>query len=147
MKNGLGQVCRKKCIAGCNEIQYTISVEKYILDDNKICNRKANNRKYELNLFDTTLENYIMSSANMQEAGIRRYQALLYLNQTQPAKDPRKNKEKFDTEYCKRKIRDDIAMVDVVINTPTIIRYVQNKRVSLADRLANFGKLALCGIL
>ena len=131
IENGLAQVCQKKCIPGCNEIKYTISMEKEILDENKICDRQPHLHKYDMSLFDVTLERYIMNDTRSRGDGIKRFQEAIM---------KAKNSSALDIEYWKQKMRYDIAIVNVVINTPTVVKFVQNKRVTIADQLANFGK-------
>ena len=141
-----GQVCRNSCVAGCSEVKYTISVERVILDETKICLQNiATNHKFSR--LDHDLKMYIMNNTNFPLAGMGKYHFLRYLNKIKQTGDPWKVREKFYIEYCKRRIRDDMAIVDVVITTPTVTRYVQTKRVSTSDQLAIFGKLKLYVIL
>ena len=51
-----------------------------------------------------------------------------------------KDRKAFSNYYCKEKLRNDIAMVEVVMESPTVIRYIQNYKASTTDKLANFGK-------
>ena len=49
------------------------------------------------------------------------------------------NTKSFMHEYCKKKILNDIAIVELVMESPTLIKYIQTYKASLTDRLANFG--------
>ena len=44
-------------------------------------------------------------------------------------------------KFCIEKVNMDIAVVKVIINSPTVLKLVQNVRVRFVEKLANFGKL------
>ena len=46
----------------------------------------------------------------------------------------------FKMRFCKERFQSDIAMVEVIMESPTVIKYIQTLRVSITDKLANFGK-------
>ena len=43
-------------------------------------------------------------------------------------------------EYCKGKVTMDIAIVNVIVNSPSLLKLVQDVRVTFSDMLANFGE-------
>ena len=132
IENGLAQSCHTTCLSGCNETIYTISMEKEGLDENKICNPQSDFHEYDLDLVDIAIQRHITSgTTNAADSMLRRFQEATVQS---------KNTSTFAQSYCKQKMMYDVAVVDVVINTPTVLRYVQNRRVTVADKLANFGR-------
>ena len=50
---------------------------------------------------------------------------------------PNKTTSKFD--QCKTRVRKDMAVINIVVNNPTVLKLIQANRVSFSDKVANFG--------
>ena len=46
----------------------------------------------------------------------------------------------FLYRYCVEKLQYDIAIVEVIMDSPTVMKYIQKLKVTLTDKLANFGE-------
>ena len=131
IENGLAEQCRKECLPGCNEVKYTISAEKESIDWNKLCSYDPKARKNTLDLFDIEAVRLVKNPSSASSEAISQFQQVL-LNVP--------DVHGFKMRYCKEKFMFDIAMVEVIMDSPTVIKYIQTLRVSITDKLANFGK-------
>ena len=131
IENGLAEQCRADCLPGCNEVKYTISAEKELLDWNKFCSYDPKARKNTIDLFDIEASKLVKNPSFASSEAISQFQQIL-LNITDP--------DSFKLRYCKEKFNFDIAMVEVIVDSPTVIKYIQHQRVTITDKLANFGK-------
>ena len=134
MENGLAEQCRKECLPGCNEIKYTIWEEKEPIDWENLCSYEHDAKKHTIDLFDIEASKLVKNPSFASSEAILQYQQVL-LNIT--------DTNSFKSRYCKEKFLFDIAMVEVIMDSPTVIKYIQHQRVTITDKLANFGKKLL----
>ena len=87
-------------------------------------------RKNSLALFDIEAANFVRNPRSASNEAVSQFQQVL-LNET--------DAYSFKMRYCKEKFLFDIAMVEVIMESPTVIKYIQTQRVSITDKLANFG--------
>ena len=85
-----------------------------------------------MDLFEIEASKYIRNFTYSAKEAIEQFQQVL-LNST--------NTKSFKFAQCKAKFQYDIAMVEVIMDSPTVIKYIQAHRVTVTDKLANFGKL------
>ena len=134
IENGLAEQCRKECLPGCNEVKYTISAEKESIDWEHFCSYDPKARKNTIDLFDIEASKLVKNPSFASSEAILQYQQVL-LNIT--------DTNSFKSRYCKEKFLFDIAVVEVIMDSPTVIKYIQHQRVTITDKLANFGKKLL----
>ena len=96
-----------------------------------MCSYDSKARKNTLELFDIEAANLVRNPSSASSEAISQFQQVL-LNVT--------DAHAFKMRYCKEKFLYDIAMVEVIMESPTVIKYIQTQRVSITDKLANFGK-------
>ena len=139
--------CFDTCPSNCNEVKYTISSERVPLDPTKeICvesierDETRSSKTIHASVWDHIFgeSHYIHSSSNLYKYRwyketptqklVRMFQGVM-LNQTQT-----------NVNYCTEKVMADIAIVNIVVNSPTVLKLVQDVRVTFTDKLANFGK-------
>ena len=131
IESGRAEGCKKDCVPGCNEIKYTLTTEREPIQWESICSYDPNDTEVQLDLFDIELSSYIRSSTYSARSEIIRFQEALIDS---------KDTNSFMFRYCKEKIMYDIAMVEVIMDSPTVIKYIQTYKATITDKLANFGK-------
>ena len=131
IENGLAEQCRADCLPGCNEIKYTVSSERELIDWNTLCSYDPKARTNTIGLFDIEAVNLVKNASLVSNEAILQFQQVL-LNVT--------DAHSFEMRFCKETFQFDIAMVEVIMESPTVIKYIQTLRVSITDKLANFGK-------
>ena len=142
--------CQKKCTPNCDQISYSISIDKEPIDPEKrICGYFGN----PSNVLESEVKKYILSQLMRDEkyghnaAFIassppeRRVMSLLKdillkSNDTYYYGDEKGAYEKD----CEAKIKSDVAVVVVSIDSPTFTRMVKSAKVSFFDKLAILGK-------
>ena len=135
--------CRKKCTSDCNEIKYSLSVDQSPLESQEyVCvDPTSKDVTTKENVQNTIWRNMFGDPIHGNEVSwfkltntdrmVRIVQdALTTPNQTTKQKD-----------FCVKKVSADIAVVEVIINSPTVLRLIQSVKVSFVEKLANFGKL------
>lgn len=130
IENGLAVNCTYECDSGCNEVKYTTSTEKEAINWKDICSYSSNATEKELDLFGIETADYLKNTFHAGRSGIIRFQEALLKS---------KNTTTFLQEYCERKFKNDIAIVEVVMDSPTVIKYIQRYKATETDKLANFG--------
>ena len=96
----------------------------------KLCSYGDKPRSLKLEPFELNLLEYIRNTTHLEKPGVDHFkQALLELNDTR----------EFRYQYCRNKIRFDLSIIDIVMDSPKTKRYVQTLRVNLSDKLANLG--------
>ena len=131
LKNGLGNECKTQCNSSCNEVKYTMSVEKEPLDGEKICSYDDEYSDSELSIMELAARKHIRNGTySAREAVIRFQEALTKSN----------GRTEFLYKYCQNKVKYDMALVDIIMDSPTVLKYVQNVKVTFTDKLANLGK-------
>ena len=130
LENGLAEGCKKECLPGCNEIKYALTTEKEPIPWENLCSYDPNDNDIQLDLFDIEASAYIRSSSYSARSEIVRFQEALAESD---------NTTSFLFRYCKEKFQYDIAMVEVLMDSPTAIKYIQRVRVTTTDKLANLG--------
>ena len=128
IENGLAPWCPKKCYPGCNENKFTMNTKQEKIDWKSICSYDPQGTESILNLFQIQTFEYLFNTSYAGRDGINRFQKALRGN------------ENFFYNYCKEKLINDIAIVEVMMDSPTVIKYIQNYKASMTDKLANFGK-------
>ena len=128
IENGLAESCKTECVPGCNEIKYTVYKEEKQIHKRKICSYNPDHTQIYLDLFEMEIFKYISNSA---QSSIKRFQeALVYSNDTKT----------YFYRFCVEKLKYDIAIVDVIMDSPTAMKFIQTLKVTLTDKLANFGE-------
>ena len=131
IENGLAEGCKKDCVAGCNEIKYSVSTREDRIDWEKLCSYDPADTETHLDLFEMELVKHIRNST---KTSIMTFQeALVNSNNTKA----------FLYRYCVEKLMYDIAIVEVVMDSPTVMKYIQDLKVTITDKLANFGEQEL----
>ena len=123
-----------ECWPGCNEVKYMISAEKELIDWNKFCSYDPKARKNTIDLFDIEASKLVRNPIFASSEAISQFQQVL-LNVSEA--------DSFKSRYCKEKFLFDIAMVDVIVDSPTVIKYNKHQRVTITDKLANLGKKSI----
>ena len=131
IENGLAEGCKRECIPGCNEIKYTITTEREPIDWENICSYDPDDTEIQLDLFDIEASYYIRNSTYTARSEIIRFQETLIKSC---------NKDAFMSRYCEEKFKYDIAIVEVIMDSPTAIKYIQALKVTVTDKLASFGR-------
>ena len=134
IENGLAEKCKKECVPGCNEIKFTMTTEERPIEWEKICSYDPNDFKIQLDLFEIEISNYIRNST---------YQARAAMEHFQEALGGFKDSESYLTNYCKDKLLNDMAIVEVVMDSPTAIKYIQSEKATFSDMLGSIGKFAI----
>ena len=138
IENGMAPWCQKRCDPGCNEIKFTTYTKEEKINWESICSYDPKDTKNILSQFDIQIFEHLFNTSYAGRDGIIRFQeALLDAEDTKSFKD----------YYCKQKLMHDIAVVEVVMDSPTVIKYIQTYKASVTDKLANFGMNTLIRIL
>lgn len=130
IENGFAEKCKEKCVRGCNEIIFSMTTEREPIKSENICKFDPDDYKNHLSVLEREASNYIRNSSYVKNKGIMRFLEALTGNAIS---------ESLIFEYCTKRMVYDIAMVDVVIESPTVIKYIQNYKASLTDKVGNFG--------
>ena len=137
MKNKMPSWCREECAPGCNEIKYTTTTEREPIDTKSICSYDPTEAKNVLDEFGIKTFQYLFNTSYAgKEEVIHFQQALVGAN----------NSKSFMYENCKEKLMNDIAIVEVLMDSPTVVKYIQTYKASTTDKLANFGKCYANGL-
>ena len=104
-----------------------MSLQKEMLDWQKICSFEYNSTASFLTPFEKEVLRHIRNSTYWAKEAIVRFREALM-----PTQD-------HNYKYCMDRFKYDIAIVDIIIDSPTILRYVQTVKVTLTDKLANLG--------
>ena len=129
IENGLAEQCSTECLPGCNEVKYTISAEKESIDWKLFCSDDPKARKNRRDVFDIEASNLVRNPSFASSKALSQFQQVL-LNFTEA---------EFNSKYCEDKFRFDIAIVEIIVDSPTVIKYNKHHRVTITDKLANFG--------
>ena len=130
IENGMASWCQKKCDPGCNEIKFTTVMEKDAINWKSLCSYDPKDTENVLDLFQIQAFQYLFNTTYSGRDGIIHFQTAL---------QGAENQTSLMYSYCKEKMKQDIAIVEVVIDSPTAIKYIQTYKASLTDKLANFG--------
>ena len=142
--------CAEKCIPDCNEVKHSFSIEKSHLDLNKICLYTQEDAKLgafadqrmrkSIKEMEESVKNHVYGFPQSPPKWDKRYPInRLIETLTDALSHPNKTLSKFD--QCKTRVLKDIAVINIVVNNPTVMKYIQTNRVSLSDKVANFGKI------
>ena len=130
LENGMASSCQEKCDPGCNEIKYTTTLREEQINWQSICAYDPEDTTNILDLFEIKTFEYLFNSTEAGKNGVFHFQkALVGANDT----------NSFMYEYCKEKLMNDIAIVEVVMESPTVMKYIQGYKASSTDKMANFG--------
>ena len=134
--------CRKECESDCEEIKYSLSVDRSPLEsDDYVCLVPATRDKTEKNVQKSIF--YHIFGEAIAGNQISWFQSTNSDRINRMVQDALHNPNKTTgaVEYCEKKVSSDISVVEVIINAPTVLRLVQSVKVSFVEKLANFGKL------
>ena len=125
--------CKSQCELSCNEVKYTIITEKQALDPERLCSGgQHTSSKSKLDMFELKALQYVYNGTYEAKLAVEKFQqVLLQSNDTALIKMKR----------CKEKFQYDVAFVEVVMDSETATQYFQTVKVTLMDKLANFGKV------
>ena len=140
--------CAEKCVPDCNEIKHSFSIEKSPLDINKICYYSkvldkmgafADQRmRKSIKDMEESVRNHVFGLPQSPPKWDKRYPINnLIQTLTDAMTHPNKTTSKFD--QCKTRVRKDMAVINIVVNNPTVLKLIQANRVSFSDKVANFG--------
>ena len=130
IENGMAPWCQRQCDPGCNEMKFTTVTEREKIDWEAICSYDPGDTENILNLFQIQTFEYLFNTTFEGRDGVIRFQEALV---------GAKSTKTFKYDYCKKKLMYDIAMVEVVMDSPTLIKYIQEYKASDTDKMANFG--------
>ena len=142
----------KECLAkgypDCNSVQHSFSIEKTHFEVESVCqithkarnyyDPKAQDRQNSIRDFDEMLESHVAGFPQSPPKWGKIY-PITRLERIAQNLMQFKNRSMFNTETCKKRIMNDIAVVNIVVNNPTVLRFIQTNRVSLSDKIASFG--------
>ena len=142
--------CQGKCISDCNEIKYSMSINFLPLDsDNGICGLIDNsNTNWELNIKShlTSLfsdKKVHDSDASNLDGPPERWTMKLIKDALQTNVSSNEayyiDETRAFQKDCKAKLQSDIAVVHVIIGSPTFTRMVKSVKVSTSEKVAIFG--------
>ena len=131
LENGMASSCQEKCEnPGCNEIKYTTTLREEPINWKSICAYDPEKTTNILDLFEIETFQYLFNATDAGKKGVVHVQeTLVDANDT----------KSFMYEYCKEKLMNDIAIVEVFMESPTAMKYIQNYKASTTDKMANFG--------
>ena len=145
--------CEEKCIASCNEIDYSISVDHEPLDPRgRICSYlgkpidvvELQTKQHVRALFSEEI--WLSDQTFLHKPTKRRIMnllkdILLMTNANESYYPIENEKEAFERD-CRAKIAEDLAVVIVIIDSPKFARMKRNVKVSISDKLALLGNFA-----
>ena len=134
LENGMASSCQKKCEPGCNEIKYTTTIREEQINWKSICSYDPKDTKNILDLFEIKTFEYLFNTTYAEKNGVIRFQESLV-----GAKDTKS----FMDQYCKEKLMKDIAIIEIVMESPTAMKYIQSFKASFTDKMASFGMCLL----
>ena len=137
MKKGLAEKkCLAKCQPDCNEVKHTISVEKTPLDlEKSICANSDDYTTSEKSIWRHIFgEGQIHAKILWNKETSSKTLARTLQNRMFGTNDTMEN-----IKYCIGKVSMDIAVVNVVVNSPTVQKLVQDVKTTFSDKLAIFG--------
>lgn len=131
IENGFAENCTEKCLEGCNEVIFSLTTDREPIHPGDICNYDPNDDHNDLSAFEIKTASYIRNSSYSKNQGVIRFiQALA----------GKRNSTSFMLEYCTKRVRYDIAIVNVVMESPTVIKYRQVFAASYKDKIGIFGE-------
>ena len=140
--------CAEKCIPDCNEVKHSFSIEKSPLDLKTICHFSRKDAEVgayadqrmdkSIKDMEISLKNHVYGFPQSPPKWDKRY-PITNLIQTLTDAMTNQNKTSSKFEQCRRRVMKDMAVVNVVVNNPTVLKLIQTNRVSLSDKVANFG--------
>ena len=149
LQENVESVCHEKCVPNCDEISYSISIDKEEIDPrNRICSYFGNPK----NTLEFEIKKYMLSQFTQddQYAGNIDFKAsnpperrILNLFKGVLSKSNHSYYMAEKTAYerdCEAKIDSDLAVVIVSIDSPKFTRMVKSAKVSFFDKLAILGK-------
>ena len=131
IQNGMAANCHNRCDTGCNEIKFYITTEKEPIKWQDICDYDPRDTDQELDLFERETFEFLFNTTYSGRSGVVRFQEALLKSE---------DTKSFAKMYCEKKLKSDIAMVEVVMDSPTFIKYIQTHKATTTDKLANFGE-------
>ena len=141
--------CAQKCLPDCNEVKYSFSIEKSPLDLNTICHYSNEDAKMgafgdqrfgkRIKNMEESLKNHVYGFPQSPPRWDKTYPInKLMETLTNAMMHPNKTSSKLN--QCSRRVMNDMAVINVIINNPTVLKLIQTNRVSLSDKVANFGR-------
>lgn len=146
MKVNFGeQKCRTKCQSDCNEIRYSIVLDRSPLDPVKenMCSSLMSRSRLGDRTLSGSMYKYFFKYGQHPSSQLNWSKGTPITKLISYVQDGLKhvNKSTPTNTTCIEKIMSDVALVHIKISNPTVIRFIQTKRVSFADQVANFGNL------
>ena len=136
--------CRKECDSDCEEIKYSLSVDRSPIESQDyVCLHPRKRDKNEKNV-QKSIWNHIFGEP-LAGNGLSWFQLTNSDRILRIVQDALMNPNKTTDleEFCTKKVTADIAVVEVIINSPTVLRLIQSVKVSFVEKLANFGKVLI----
>ena len=142
--------CDEKCVPSCSKVSYSIDISKDALDpENKICRIHLSS----LTNMESIIRDYIFTLLQRNDDFLmgKHFEAspdAMMLNKLKfiLTRDNTTNDEIKDTNMdlemdCRRKLKNDIAIVVVSIDSPTFSRTTKGQKATTLDKLAYIGKI------
>ena len=143
LEDNVASQCNKKCIPGCNEINYGVSIIREPIDPaNRICELHAKPKT----ILEREIKNHMLSQFNETINFVssvppgRRELNLLRDVLSQTNASFYSDAEEAFSRNCQGKLNADIAVVVVRMSSPKFNRMVKSPKVTLVDKLSAFGK-------
>ena len=114
-----------------------MTTEREAIPSDNICTYDPNDYENELDLFEIETSTYVRNAATKdtnETNGIMRFKEALAET---------KDSESFKLEHCTKRLMYDIAMVEVVMDSPTVIKYIQGRKASITDKIGSLGKFQI----
>ena len=152
LANKTNPECERKCISSCEEVSYSVIVSHEPLDPRgRICSylRKPidvvelQTKRHVRALFSEEVWPY--DKKFIFEPPKRRVMNVLkdILVHSNNSFYPVENEKRAFERDCRSKIKEDLAVVIVIIDSPTFSRMKRNVKVTLSDKLALLGEFQL----
>ena len=160
LQGEVSEDCNGECDFDCNEVKHSVQIETKPLEDEVICSYETEHDQ----TFEFRIQHYIntlfsdskwfdhIANAVTNKGGpperltLKRVDDIInqtrvpYYNGTLGGDlDPERLAFIRD---CKAKVKFDIAVVEVIINAPSIVRMIKTLKVTVMDKLANFGRFS-----
>ena len=141
--------CAEKCLPDCNEVKHTFSIEKSPFNPKSICHLSKEYQKMGafsdqrmkkgVKDLEESLKNHVFGNPQSPPKWDKSYPINKLIQTLQDAiRHPNETTSKYDT--CVKRLMNDVAVIHIVVNNPTVLKLIQTNRVTFSDKVANFGK-------
>jgi hypothetical protein len=146
LEDNVASQCNKKCVPGCEEINYGFFVtEKPIDPEKRICKL---NGKPETNL-EIQIKNHILAQFNETNGFVssappeRRTMNLMRDILSNSTISYFVDAEQAFERDCEQKIKSDIAAVVISMSSPKFNRMIRTPKATFFEKVSSFGKISI----